>query len=217
MIVLKETAHTNGWTLKESLLQMFLPCSWMKTIFRPKMVIIILSVCGNWLQMLQPMALGWRLPSWKILKDHVTIIPTWTCPSTPSLRAKSIVLAWFLRRLTRFPAIREHTTLTTSVLSFIRIDEEAAHLDNDFTGPTVKAALTMLAEGQARLPAQAPFPKSHPDAACAVIPLKCKPQIQLCLLWLRRPSVNTQRCHNVAITAGQYFNNNLFGQLQLHH
>lgn len=61
------------------------------------------------------------------------------------------------------------------------------------------------------------LPEFHPDAACTVILLKCKPQIQLCLLCLSWPSVNTQRCHNVAITAGQYFNNNLFGQLQLHH
>lgn len=75
----------------------------------------------------------------------------------------------------------------------------------------------MLEVSQTRLLAQALFPKFHPDAACAVILLKCKPQIQLCLLWLHRPSVNAQRCHNVAITAGQYFNNNLFGQLQLHH
>lgn len=108
------------------------------------------------------------------------------------------------------------TITTTAVHSFIHI-HKLVHLDNDFTGPTVKAVLTMLAGSQTRLPAQAPFPKFHPDAACAVILLKCKPQIQLCLLWLRRPSVNTQRCHNVAITAGQYFNNNLFGQLQLHH
>lgn len=90
-------------------------------------------------------------------------------------------------------------------------------MDNYFTGPTVKVVLTMLARSQTGLLGQVLFPKFHPDAACAVILLKCKPQIQLCLLWLRRPSANTQRCDNVAITAGQYFNNNLFGQLQLHH
>ena len=75
------------------------------------------------------------------------------------------------------------------------------HLDNDFTGPTFKAALTTLAGSHTRLSARAPSPEFHPDAACAVILLKCKPQIQLCLLWLCRPSVNTQCCHNVAITA----------------
>lgn len=54
---------------------------------------------------------------------------------------------------------------------------------------------------------------SHPDAACAAILLKRKPQIQLCLLFLRQLLVNTQRSHIVPITARQYFNNNLFGQL----
>lgn len=80
--------------------------------------------------------------------------------------------------------------IINDVHSFILI-QKLVHLDNDFTGPTVKAALTMLAVGQTRLPAQDPFPKFHPDAACAVILLKCKPQIQLCLLWLHQPSMNT--------------------------
>lgn len=103
----------------------------------------------------------------------------------------------------------------SAVISFINI-QRVVNLDSDLTGSSVKAARTLPVRSQTRLPA--PFPPTfHPDAACAVIPLKCKPQIQLCLLWLSWPSVNTQCCHNVTITAGQYFNNNLFSQLQLHH
>lgn len=92
---------------------------------------------------------------------------------------------------------------------------ELVQPDNDFTGPTAGAGPAMLAARQTRLPA--PFPKFHPDAACAADLLKCKPQAQLCLLWFHRLSANTQYRHNVTITAGQYFNNNLFAQLQLHH
>lgn len=155
----------------------------------------------------------WLVTSfWKFLKERVTII--WW--STPSLLTQSVVLAWDHFLCQTCSRLCWCKTITNDVHSLNYI-HKLVHLDNDFTGPTVKAVLTMLAGSHTRPPAQAPFHKFHPDAACAVILLKCKPQIQLCLLWLCRPSVNTQRCHNVAITAGQYFNNNLFGQLQLHH
>lgn len=42
------------------------------------------------------------------------------------------------------------------------------------------------------VPGSAPPPLSHRVHPDAVIPLKCKPQIQLCLLWLPSP----QRTHN---------------------
>lgn len=151
------------------------------------------------------MVLGWRLP-FGIFKRKChnysslnSMVPTLI---TDPVYCTGTVYSNILQALCWCKAICVHKLL---------------HMDSNFTGPSDKAVFTMLAGSQTRLSAQAPFPKFHPDAACAVILLKCKPQIQLCLLWLRRPSVNTQRCHNVPITAGRYFNNNLFGQLQLHH
>lgn len=163
------------------------------------MVTIILSVRG-WIDFT---VYGiWPATSfWKYLKDHVTIIWKLIWWPTPSSQTQSVVLAWlYLLCQTRSLPCADAKPITNNVHSFFRI-HKLVHLDNDFTGPTVKAVLTMLAGSHTRLSAQAPFPKFHPDAACTVILLKCKPQIQLCLLWLCRPSVNTQCCHNVAITA----------------
>ena len=89
---------------------------------------------------------------------------------------------------------------------------------NASTGPTVRAVLTMLAGSQTGLLAQAPFSQSSTQTLRA--PSSCwnvNPRFSCVCYGCAGLSVNTQRCHNVAITAGRYFNNNLFGQLQLHH
>lgn len=39
-----------------------------------------------------------------------------------------------------------------------------------------------------------------PPPRVVVAPLKCKPRVQLCLLWLCSPRRNAQRCHAVATT-----------------
>lgn len=159
-----------------------------------------------WLKKLHPVVLSWRL---KVLQQQITFIPTeikGPCPHCTSNLKFSTQLDRHVLCLS-----------ASAVISSITI-QRVVNLDSDLTGPSVRAARTLLVRSQTRLPTQAPFPPTfHPDAACAVIPLKCKPQIQLCLLWLSWPSVNTQCCHNVTITAGQYFNNNLFSQLQLPH
>ena len=54
------------------------------------MVTIILSFCGCTDFKSQPMVLGWRLPFGKFFKEHITINPTWSWRSTPSLQAQSL-------------------------------------------------------------------------------------------------------------------------------
>lgn len=196
----KDRAWTPGWEAR--------------TILRPKVVTIILSVCGcidfsRWY-----LAGDFLL---EVLKStrHNNLNMNLTVTTQPHRRPS--LLNWpSLTYSVKLPSAMCCCNATTNYVHSSIYIHKLVHLAHYFTWPTFKAVLTMLAGSHTGLLAQAPFPKFHPDAVCAVILLKCKPQIQLCLLWLCWLSVNTQLCHNVAITAGQYFNN-LFGQLRLRH